>query len=296
MQHNPRKAGRPKRHHYVPQFYLRQWCDGAGQLVVYPLDGGPLLRMTPRNVAVECNLYTPTPGAADVRDDHEQWFSGWEGMWAKDWPSIFDLGENPRTRKDLARFLATLLIRHPAAREMVGEINRRLKTLANKAPDDGHITIRNRYGVSKAAVADIREYAATDLDGIRTDWLRVMPGVAESVADELFARKWAVFCTEVDSFITSDTPVALHRGACRFDKFGIGTPGTFISFPISPRRFLIIADEWEWSFAHYKLDDERGFIRHVVRGADRFVFAQRASPIIAQAVIEHRAPRPAMPT
>jgi hypothetical protein len=110
-------SAQPKLHHYVPQFYLRQWCDAVGQLVVYPLDGRPPFRTNPRNVAAECNLYTPLLGAPAVRDDHEKWFSGWEGLFSNEWPEIFDRGENPRTRKNLARYLATLLIRHPVARE-----------------------------------------------------------------------------------------------------------------------------------------------------------------------------------
>jgi hypothetical protein len=283
----------PKLHHYVPQFYLRQWCDEAGTFVVYPLNGSPHFRTAPRNIAAESNLYTPLPGAPLVRDDHEQWFSGWEGHFAKVWPDIFDRGENPRTRKNLARFLATLLIRHPAAREVVGEINRRLVTLATGAPNGGQIAIRSRHGVAEVAVADIRKYAATDADGIRTDWLRQMPAVARRLSDELFNRRWGVVFAETDSFVTSDVPLVLHRGACRSAKFGIGTPGTLIFFPISPRRFLVIADEWESPFMHYKLDDERVFIRRVVRGANRFVFAQRENPVISEIIAERRATRSA---
>jgi len=286
--------GQPKLHHYAPQFYLRQWCDEAGKLVVYPLDGSPPFRTTPRNIAAESNLYTPLPGAPAVRDDHEQWFSGWEGHFAKVWPDIFDRGDNPRTRKNLALFLATLLIRHPAAREVVGEINRQLVTLASGAPNGAHIAIRNRHGVAEVAVADICKYAATDADGIRTDWLRQMPAVARRVSDELFNRRWGVVFAETDSFVTSDIPVALHRGAYRGAQFGIGTPGTLIFFPISPRRFLVIADEWEAPFMHYKLDDERVFTRRVVRGADRFIFARRESPVISEAIAEHGATRSAL--
>ena len=286
-------SAQPKLHHYVPQFYLRQWCDAVGQLVVYPLDGRPPFRTNPRNVAAECNLYTPLLGAPAVRDDHEKWFSGWEGLFSNEWPEIFDRGENPRTRKNLARYLATLLIRHPVAREIVGDINKRLRTLASGVPDDRRIAVSGRSGVAEASVADIREYAATDPDGIRTDWLRVMPALARPLGDELFARKWAIVCADSDSFVTSDTPIVLHRGACRHAKFGVGFPGTIISFPISPRRFLVIADEWERPFMHCKLDDERVFIRRVIHGAGRFVFAQPESPTIAEAIAKHLATRAA---
>lgn len=276
--------GRPKLHHYVPQFYLRQWCDEEAKLIIYPIDGRPPFRTTPRNVAAECNLYTPLPGTPAVRDDHEQWFSGWEGHFSKVWPEIFDRAANPKTRKNLARFLATLLIRHPAAREMVGEVNERLRQLATGAEDDERIAVQGRHGHVEVSVADIRQYAATSPDEIRTDWLRQMPAVARPIGDQLFARRWGLVFAEADSFITSDNPVSLNRGACRRTKFGIGTPGTLIFFPVSPRRFLVIADEWEWPFMHCKLDDERVFIRRVVQSADRFVFARREDPLIAEAI------------
>ncbi len=201
--------GQPKLHHYVPQFYLRQWCDEAGKLVVYPLDGRPPFRSTPRNVAAECNLYTPLRGAPAVRDDHEQRFSGWEGHFSKVWPDIFDRAQNPKTRKNLARFLATLSF--------------------------------------------------------------VIPPRA----------RWSVKSTN-DSANSPAVPRTTH--ALPF------AGGTATRSPVSPQRFLVIADEWEWPFVHYKLDDERVFIRRVVGSAARFVFAQRENPLIAQAIAARKAP------
>jgi hypothetical protein len=282
----------PELHHYVPQFYLRQWCDDEGKLVVYPLDGRPPFRTATRNVAAECNLYTPIPGAPAVRDDHEQWFSGWEGHFAKVWPQIFDRGDNPKTRKNLARFLATLLIRHPAAREVVGDINKRLFEMASSASDQSIIAIRGRYGEASVSVGEIRQFVSVAADEIRTDWLRHMPEVARSLGDQLFRRPWGLVFAETDSFITSDNPVALDRGACRRVKFGIGTPGSLVFFPVSPQRFLVIADEWEWAFMHYKLHDRGVFIRRVVRTADRFVFARNEDPMIIDAIAARgRVPR-----
>lgn len=281
----------PKLHHYVPQFYLRQWCDDDGKLIVYPLDGRAPFRTTPRNVAAECGLYTPTPGAVGVRDDHEQWFSGWEGLFAGKWPDIFDRADNPRTRRNLARFLGTLLIRHPASRDIVGEVNQRLLALVENAPDDARIAIRGKGRDVQVSAAEVRQLAVTGRDEVRTDWLRQMPAVAGPLGDTLFSRRWGVIFSTEPAFITSDNPVALARGACRNAKFGVGTAGTLVFFPISPMRFLVIADEWEHPFMHYRLDDERVFIRRVVRGAERFVFSPREHPAISAAISENRASR-----
>src|SRR4051794_13581231 len=110
---------RAKLHHFVPQFYLRHWCDSAGKLWVYPLDGTSPFRASPRQFAAETNLYTPRIGAEAVRHDTEDWLSGWEGHFAKVWPEIVDRADNPRTRANVARFIGTLIARHPKYRDVV---------------------------------------------------------------------------------------------------------------------------------------------------------------------------------
>ena len=82
-------AGVPKLHHYVPQFYLRQWCDSEGKLLVFPIDGRDPFRAAPRNFAAESKLYSTKRGAEAVRDT-ESWLSGWEGLFASKWPDIVD--------------------------------------------------------------------------------------------------------------------------------------------------------------------------------------------------------------
>jgi hypothetical protein len=106
------------------------------------------------------------------------------------------------------------------------------------------------------------------------------------VGDRLFSRRWGLVFSLEPSFITCDAPVTLERGACRRAKFGVGTPGTLVFFPVSRMRFLVIADEWEHPFKHYQMDDERVFIRRVVNGAERFVFSSREHPSIADAISE----------
>ena len=119
-----------------------------------------------------------------------------------------------------------------------------------------------------------------------------MPAVTRPVSAQLFRRPWGIVFADTDSFITSDNPVAIERGACRRKKFGISTPGTLVCFPISPQRFLVIADEWEWEFMHYKLDDPQVFVRRVVNGADRFVFARQESHLIVKAIAARRKSAP----
>ena len=100
-----RAMARAKLHHFVPQFYLRRWCDSKGKLWVYPLEGKEPFRAAPQQFAAETHLYTPKAGADAVRGDTEEWMAGWESRFAEVWPEIVDRCDDPRTRANVARFL-----------------------------------------------------------------------------------------------------------------------------------------------------------------------------------------------
>lgn len=273
-----------KLHHFVPQFYLRQWCDADEKLWVYPIDGRPPFQANPRNFAAESNLYTPKPGAPHVADDTESWFSEWEGLFAREWPGIVDRADNPQTRKNIARFLGTLVARHPEERNAVGEMNRRLVEAVREVADEEQISIIVKDATVNVKASEIREFGRTDEASVRTDFIRLMPAMAKTIAEALFQRNWGIVFSEKRSFITSDHPVASVRGTSRKPTFGFATPGTLVFFPISPYRFLVIADEWEAPFMHYKVDDEKVFIRRVVQTADRFVFSDRKDMRVVKAI------------
>lgn len=277
---------RAKLHHFVPQFYLRQWCDAKGKLWVYPLNGNEPFRAAPKQFAAETHLYTPKAGADAVRSDTEEWMAGWESHFAKVWPDIVDRCDDPRTRANVARFIGTLIARHPKNRDYVRELNSFFQRAAAGKPHDVELTFLNRAGEVKLSVSDIREFASTDPDSVRTDFIRLMPRAAKAAAEALMSRRWLAVVSEQPAFITSDTPVVTLRGTSWRPKFGLGTPGTVISFPVSPFRMLVFADEWERTFGHAELGDPSVFVRRIVGGGDRFVFASKPDPAIQAAIAE----------
>lgn len=276
----------PKLHHFVPQFYLRQWCDSKGKLWVYPLDGKKPFRAAPKQFAAETHLYTPKPGADAVRDDTEVWMSGWESHFAKVWPEIVDRCDHPSTRANVARFIGTLIARYPKTRDFVRELNAFFQRAATGKPDDAELTFLSKAGEMKLTASEIREFALTDGDSVRTDFIRLMPRAAKAAADALMSRRWLAVVSEQPSFITSDTPVVTLKGTSWRSKFGLGTPGTIINFPVSPFRMLVLADEWERTFGHAEVGDAGVFVRRIVGGADRFVFAATDESSMRSAISE----------
>ena len=47
----------PKRHHFVPETYLRAWCDVDGRVAVRRRDRDKTFLTNPVNVGVEARLY-----------------------------------------------------------------------------------------------------------------------------------------------------------------------------------------------------------------------------------------------
>ncbi|HEV2727453.1 MAG TPA: DUF4238 domain-containing protein, partial [Solirubrobacterales bacterium] len=47
----------PKLHHYVPQFYLRRFCDETGRLWAWDRDEDRAFPATPKSVAAEKSFY-----------------------------------------------------------------------------------------------------------------------------------------------------------------------------------------------------------------------------------------------
>src|SRR4029077_2834201 len=129
-----------KLHHFVPQFYLRQWCDLQNRLWVYPIDGRPPFRASPRNFAAESKLYAIDPDAHGALRNTESWLSGWESRFANVWPDIVDRADNPRTRANIARFIATLVARHPRERDGVAKMNEWFIHAADGLSDEQHLT------------------------------------------------------------------------------------------------------------------------------------------------------------
>lgn len=53
----PPPMSEPKLHHYVPQFYLRRFCEGTGRLWAWDRDEDRVFLATPRSIAAENDFY-----------------------------------------------------------------------------------------------------------------------------------------------------------------------------------------------------------------------------------------------
>ena len=217
-----------KHHHWVPQFYLRNFSlqdvgkRGAPKIWVLTkqLDM-PDAPTAIRNVAGRRYLYAPE-GASGVRDwSAEEFLGNVESAAASVWSELTsgkpDLSD-PVLRETVARFVGLLHLRNVAVHTSIDKI----------------IELRTKlWGpLSDTTIAQLPPDAPDPTDSGRFFASTLMRD-AEKMTSRFSEPHWIVVDADRDVFITSDRPVVFLRGG------GPGRHDSIACVPIGPRRALM---------------------------------------------------------
>jgi hypothetical protein len=263
-------------HHYVPQFYLRQWCGTDGKMWIKPVDGRSPFRASPKNFAAENGLYDTSDIPEFSALDQEGDLGAIEGLFDSRWPEVFDGTMDPATKMNISRFLALMHLRHPRVKKHVQESNSVFRRLVEMTEGKEQIEIVTPNGeIHILLKSDVEAYASDTPENIKAGFIYSMRRSIEDLATALNSRKWGVIFTKGGApvFITGDCPLVLQRGSCTRRTFGFRTPGTVITFPISPSKMLRIGDDFAVDGLHYPLVALGDLNDAVVLEAERFVFS-----------------------
>jgi hypothetical protein len=233
----------------------------------------------------------PLPAALRISPSlkTEDDMAGIEGLYAGVWPDIVDRAENMEARRNIARFVALMFLRNPQQRETVRLMNEHHRKAVEDLEPDSKVEFVDAGQPSMILVREILEGTEACQATTASGFLSVMRSTTEDIAAALVARRWGVVFSEEPAFATSDCPVVLKRGSCQRRTFGFRTPGTQILFPCSPKRLLVLSDDWPHEFAHYKLANADVFNRVIAHGAVRFVYASKNAPELAQKIKKWKA-------
>src|SRR5271167_4600165 len=109
----------PRDHHFIPAFYLRQWCDQTGKLIEYTIKHGKLIPkpVGPAATGHEFDLYAFPELPLDQSQFIEQKFFDYADRTASDALRLHlasnAAGWTPKLICAWSRFVIALYLRHP---------------------------------------------------------------------------------------------------------------------------------------------------------------------------------------
>jgi len=245
-------APRPvaKRHHTVPQFYLRGFTDGD-RLATVRLPGEQRFVQSVNDASVAKNFYS-VEGHEDGADVLEKALSEVEGATAKVLKRI-EQGAWPLTteeRMTLGYFIALQATRVPVQRRTMDHVARQMMRLQIGA--GGKPGLRKQLERQGGEVTDNTVERVWEMftrpEGApfsrpQVEHLQQMLELAEEIVKFTVGRPWTLVRFDRRSLITSDAPVGLVPDPEDEPWQGVGFMTAWgITFPLSRKLGLIMSD------------------------------------------------------
>ena len=283
---------RPKHQHWVPQFYLRHFATpesrgtNRAQVWIFSKDDedGDETLTNVRNVCGKRYLYSPVGDSGERVWDLDAKLEGLESTMGTIWPSlaegVVDLA-HPTVRKGLSLFVAVMHLRNPESRKAVERTHRTLVELFEDIPTrpDGTPDVKSveisgeKYALDTSGWNEYRAWGKNDHDRF---FAHIVESEAIRIAEVLMQKRWSVILSEREVFVTTDKPVVLQHQSRQ--TFGFGTPNVMVSFPLGPKRLLVMDDmHHEPTNQYYPLKEsaEGAFNLSIWKNGSRFMITGR---------------------
>jgi hypothetical protein len=249
----------PKNQHWVPQFYLKQFstletrATGREQVWIFSrwhTDDLEPKRVSIRNVASKRFLYSPQ--AQDGRRSFagEEMLSDADGKLSQFWPrlatGVLDLDQHQGLRRAIAWFMALSIARHPDQFDAMQRMHEEMVRFYESAPKDEFgrpaIThIEDEGGRRELDNSGWEGFRSATSEDVRQGTVDSIRRLTVALTDDILAKRWTIVVSPHPVFVTSDRPVYLTNNTR--ERFGTRTPGTMITFPLSPTHILFAHDE-----------------------------------------------------
>ncbi len=259
--------------HYVPQYYLRGFCEPStpGTISRYEKGSSKIITTGLKNVAQETGFYSK---------EMEEFLSAEIEGPAN--PVLDKIRKHqPITTEDkfvLSTYMTTMLKRVPQSRvrlkqsapevieSVFGKLDEELAGLLDANPSKSEIIERRREEAKR-----LREQYEKSVP--KDIWLQlILPQTAPRVLAALNAMTWRFLVYDKDStFLTSDNPVFFHSG------IGVGHPNSEVTFPIS--RDVVMWATWRRDLQEGFFPANKRVVREInhrtASAATRYVFFSR---------------------
>lgn len=253
-----------KSQHWVPEFYLRYFAtaetrdSSKPRVWVFFKNGGAPQLINVKKVAKGRYLYTPKrkDGTRDWQTD--EMLQDLESLLGGIWPQLetgfTDLYSEESFRKIIALFVATLYLRPHCMVQQVKEIHRQLVAFYEQVPKDERgnpmiSEVDHRGIIRPFDNFGYQEYKHAGPDRIHQMFVDDIQTNAIWFAEAILEKRWSVIFADEPVFVTTDTPVTISNLSRH--PFGVKTPGTVLSFSLSPTRILFMDDRHDQPEGRY---------------------------------------------
>lgn len=202
--------------HYVPQFYLKFFCDESGKLTAFDPIRKEFKRIVPQRICFEKNLYeTPAKDCDDALgsyincNDTENIYGKYESDFATLLRKILAVCSeqnkdalilHSHEKKMFFRFIVNMLIRNPVSMQEM-----KIDTLSNEIKSSNYYTgmdlVLNEMGIggteSIFTAAQKKAHLTFEFSEVQENQL----------VEELSSMNFSFFRSQSGEFITSDHPV-----------------------------------------------------------------------------------------
>lgn len=230
-------TNKPRKHHFVPQFWIRKFVGPDGKLWTYDHQNGCIRERSPKQLMQIFNLYTLQPSGIDDTTLETVDLGEVDTQGSRVFERILNGDQSPEARGDLANFLAVQILRDP---DVVTTYNPKAQELtlsllsAVEAPDfesflqrwqsqfPGAYVTEDEYkyiqslGLKDGEDAIEKIITALDAGGGLpelpfTDVMR-SPDSRKIVSERLLGLEWTIRTDHSGRFILGDCGVLFNKG------------------------------------------------------------------------------------
>lgn len=292
-------ADQPRKHHYLPQFYLKGFTGAEERLFQCDRHSGKLATVGIGDAAAKKDFHRfEEPSVAHPWFDPnaaEKMFAQIEGIQADALrraladPTLLET--QPQLRAEILGFLQMMFFRVPKVHEM-------LKNSTAKALE-ASIKVMEKNGGMDGMPEDLKRQlnGRSILDVVRPkpkNWYLVLNMVRLGNSRDLYKLLWprniAILVAQgFRGFIAGDAAVAIYdprAGRTAWKMAGFASPTAEFSFPLSSRMLLLLGHDIPPGVATVSDDEVRQFNRRTIVWSERFLFAETFDAVTLRDAME----------